>query len=108
MADAVIDDETQYLCGPETLILEQIDEEGPSGSIYKHPDLWDVRRKPPARTKIMGVCVRLFRMLLSIHSSRFNPKPAPTLISGSERMDRIKHNRADNKGSVPLNSSFCL
>jgi hypothetical protein len=54
IADAVIDDETQYLCGPETLILEQIDEEDPSGSIYKHLDFYGVPganrpREPMAR-----------------------------------------------------------
>jgi len=38
---------------------------------------------------------------------RFNPKPAPTLISGSGRMDRIKH-MATSRGSfsMPRRISF--
>jgi len=34
---------------------------------------------------------------------RFNPKPAPTLICGSERMDRIKY-MATSRGSFSINT----
>ena len=33
-ADAIVDDQTQYLFGPETLIVQQIDEKDPTASIY--------------------------------------------------------------------------
>jgi len=35
------------------------------------------------------VFTRITALLAELY--RFNPKPAPTLISGSERMDRIKY-----------------
>jgi apolipoprotein N-acyltransferase len=43
-ADAIVDEETQYLFGPETLIVEQIDEKNPTASIY-YRDLLEFRKK---------------------------------------------------------------
>ncbi len=53
-ADAIIDDETQYLFGPETLIVEQIDERDPSASIY-YRNLLEFRKKYPKLNILLGV-----------------------------------------------------
>jgi apolipoprotein N-acyltransferase len=53
-ADAVVDDDTQYLFGPETLIVEQIDENDPLTSIY-YRDLLEFRKKYPALNILLGV-----------------------------------------------------
>ena len=53
-AEAVIDDETQYLFGPETLIVEQIDERDPSASIY-YRNLLEFRKKYPTLNILLGV-----------------------------------------------------
>ena len=53
-AEAVIDDETQYLFGPETLIVEQIDERDPSASIY-YRNLLEFREKYPKLNILLGV-----------------------------------------------------
>jgi apolipoprotein N-acyltransferase len=53
-AEAVIDDETQYLFGPETLIVEQIDERDPSASIY-YRNLLEFRKKYPKLNILLGV-----------------------------------------------------
>jgi apolipoprotein N-acyltransferase len=53
-AEAVIDDETQFLFGPETLIVEQIDESDPSGSIY-YRNLLEFRKKYPKLNILLGV-----------------------------------------------------
>jgi apolipoprotein N-acyltransferase len=53
-ADAIVDDETQYLFGPETLIVEQIDESDPAASIY-YRDLLEFRKKYPTLNILLGV-----------------------------------------------------
>ena len=53
-ADAIVDDETQYLFGPETLIVEQIDEKDPSTSIY-YRNLLEFRKKYPKLNILLGV-----------------------------------------------------
>lgn len=53
-ADAIVDDETQYLFGPETLIVEQIDERDPSASIY-YRNLLEFRKKYPKLNILLGV-----------------------------------------------------
>lgn len=53
-AAAIVDDETQYLFGPETLIVEQIDEKNPSASIY-YRNLLKFRKKYPKLTILLGV-----------------------------------------------------
>ncbi|MGD8645675.1 MAG: apolipoprotein N-acyltransferase [Desulfobacterales bacterium] len=53
-ADAIIDDETQYLFGPETLIVDQIDESDPSTSIY-YRKLLKFRKKYPNLNILLGV-----------------------------------------------------
>jgi apolipoprotein N-acyltransferase len=53
-ADAIVDDETQYLFGPETLIVEQIDERNPSASIY-YRNLLEFRKKYPKLNILLGV-----------------------------------------------------
>ncbi len=53
-ADGIIDDETQYLFGPETLILEQIDERDPSASIH-YRNLLEFRKKYPKLNILLGV-----------------------------------------------------
>jgi apolipoprotein N-acyltransferase len=53
-ADAIVDDETEYLLGPETLILEQIDERDPSTSVY-YQDLLKFREKYPKLNILIGV-----------------------------------------------------
>ena len=53
-AAAIVDDETQYLFGPETLIVEQIDERDPSASIY-YRNLLEFRKKYPKLNILLGV-----------------------------------------------------
>ncbi|MBW2708497.1 MAG: apolipoprotein N-acyltransferase, partial [Deltaproteobacteria bacterium] len=53
-AETLIDDETQYLFGPETLIVQQIDEENPSSSPY-YRQLLDFRQKHPRLNFLLGV-----------------------------------------------------
>ena len=53
-AETVLDDETQYLFGPETLIVQQIDEENPSTSPY-YRQLMDFRQKHPRLNCLLGV-----------------------------------------------------
>ncbi len=53
-ADAIVDDETQYLFGPETLIVQQIDEKDPTASIY-YRDLLEFRKKYPKLNILLGV-----------------------------------------------------
>ena len=53
-ADAIVDNETQYLFGPETLIVQQIDERAPSASIY-YQNLLEFRKKYPKLTILLGV-----------------------------------------------------
>jgi len=53
-AEAIVDDETQYLLGPETLIVEQIDERDPSASIY-YRKLLKFRERFPKLNILIGV-----------------------------------------------------
>ena len=53
-ADAIVDDETHYLFGPETLIVEQIDERDPTASNY-YRDLLEFRKKYPKLNILLGV-----------------------------------------------------
>ena len=53
-AEAIVDGETQYLFGPETLIVEQIDEKDPSASIY-YRNLLEFRKKYPKLNILLGV-----------------------------------------------------
>jgi apolipoprotein N-acyltransferase len=53
-ADAIVDDETQYLFGPETLIVQQIDEKDPAASTY-YRDLLEFRKKYPKLNILLGV-----------------------------------------------------
>jgi apolipoprotein N-acyltransferase len=53
-ADAIVDEETQYLFGPETLIVEQIDEKNPTASIY-YRDLLEFRKKYQKLNILLGV-----------------------------------------------------
>ena len=53
-ADAIVDDKTRYLFGPETLIVEQIDENDPQASAY-YRDLLKFRGKYPALNILIGV-----------------------------------------------------
>jgi len=53
-ADAIVDDETQYLFGPETLIVQQIDERDPSASIY-YRNLLKFRKKYPKLNILLGI-----------------------------------------------------
>jgi len=53
-AEALVDDKTQYLFGPETLIVEQIDESDPSASIY-YRNLLKFRKKFPKLNIVLGV-----------------------------------------------------
>jgi apolipoprotein N-acyltransferase len=53
-ADAILDDDTQYLLGPETLIVQQIDEENPSTSPY-YRQLVDFQGKHPGLYCLVGV-----------------------------------------------------
>jgi len=53
-AEAIIDGNTQYLFGPETLIVEQIDERNPVTSNY-YRDLLEFRKKYPKLNVLLGV-----------------------------------------------------
>ncbi len=53
-AEAIVDDRTQYLFGPETLIVEQIDERDPLSSNY-YRDLLEFRKKYPRLNVLLGV-----------------------------------------------------
>jgi len=53
-ADAIVDDQTQYLLGPETLIVEQIDERNPTASSY-YRDLLEFRKRYPKLNILLGV-----------------------------------------------------
>ncbi|MGD9302160.1 MAG: apolipoprotein N-acyltransferase, partial [Desulfobacterales bacterium] len=53
-AEAVVDNQTQYLFGPETLIVPQIDEDNPAASIY-YRDLLEFRKKYPRLNILLGV-----------------------------------------------------
>jgi apolipoprotein N-acyltransferase len=53
-AEAIVDGETQYLFGPETLIVEQIDERNPSASIH-YRNLLAFRKKYPKLNILLGV-----------------------------------------------------
>jgi len=53
-AEAIVDGETQYLLGPETLIVEQIDEGDPSASLY-YRCLLEFRKKYPKLNILLGV-----------------------------------------------------
>jgi apolipoprotein N-acyltransferase len=53
-AEAIVDDSTQYLFGPETLIVDQIDESDPSASIY-YRNLLKFRTKYPNLNILLGV-----------------------------------------------------
>jgi len=73
-AEAIVDGETQYLFGPETLIVEQIDEEDPTASNY-YRKLLKFRKKYPKLTILLGV--HSYQKLSSDDippGSRFNPE----------------------------------
>ena len=53
-ADAIIDEETQFLLGPETLIVEQIDESDPLTSSY-YRNLLEFRKKYPKLNILLGI-----------------------------------------------------
>jgi len=53
-AAAIVDNKTQYLFGPETLIVEQIDERDPTASRY-YRDLLEFRKKYPKLNILLGV-----------------------------------------------------
>jgi len=53
-AEAIVDGETQYLFGPETLIVQQIDERNPFSSIY-YRRLLEFRSKYPGLNILIGV-----------------------------------------------------
>ena len=53
-ADAIVDEDTQFLFGPETLIVAQIDEREPAASNY-YRDLLEFRKKYPELTILLGV-----------------------------------------------------
>ena len=53
-ADAIVDSETQYLFGPETLIVEQIDERDPEASTY-YREILEFRKKYPKLNILLGI-----------------------------------------------------
>jgi apolipoprotein N-acyltransferase len=53
-AERLIDHDTRYLLGPETLIVEQIDERNPAGSRY-YRNLMKFRQKYPKLNILLGV-----------------------------------------------------
>ena len=75
-AATLIDDNTQYLFGPETLIVEQIDERNPSSSTY-YRQLLAFRKKYPG-----------LNILLGVHSYR--KLDSASILPGS-RFDREKN-----------------
>jgi apolipoprotein N-acyltransferase len=54
IADSICDDKTQYLFGPETLIVQQIDEKNPSASPH-YRQLLEFRKKYPRLNVLLGV-----------------------------------------------------
>ena len=54
VADAICDDKTDYLFGPETLIVQQVDEHDPSSSPY-YRQLLDFQEKHPKLNCLLGV-----------------------------------------------------
>lgn len=54
IADSILDDETLYLFGPETLIVQQIDEKNPSASPH-YRQLLDFRKKYPKLNFLLGI-----------------------------------------------------
>ena len=71
-ADAIVDEKTRYLFGPETLIVDQIDENDPTASIY-YRDLLEFRKKYPQLNILLGI--HSFKKLSGNHipaGSRFN------------------------------------
>jgi apolipoprotein N-acyltransferase len=54
MADAICDGDTDYLFGPETLVVQQIDERNPCASPYYH-QLLDFQAKYPKLNCLIGV-----------------------------------------------------
>jgi len=71
-AEALVDDETQFLFGPETLIVEQIDERDPAASSY-YRDLLEFRKNHPKLNILLGV--HSFQKLAEadmVPGSRFN------------------------------------
>jgi apolipoprotein N-acyltransferase len=53
-ADDLVDADTHYLLGPETLIVDQIDEKDPASSAY-YRDLLEFRKKYPKLNILLGV-----------------------------------------------------
>ena len=53
-AEAICDDETDYLFGPETLIVQQIDEKNPLASPY-YRQLMDFQKRHPRLNILLGV-----------------------------------------------------
>ena len=53
-AEGLVDDQTQFLIGPETLIVDQIDENEPTASIY-YRNLLAFRQKHPNLNIILGI-----------------------------------------------------
>jgi apolipoprotein N-acyltransferase len=53
-AEAIVDEKTDYLIGPETLIVDQIDENNPRGSIY-YRNLLEFRDRYPNLNIILGI-----------------------------------------------------
>ncbi len=73
-ADAIVDDDTQYLFGPETLIVRQIDERNPTASIY-YRNLLEFRKKYPKLNILLGIHSYLKLSNENIPpGSRFNPE----------------------------------
>ena len=54
IADTICDDKTQYLFGPETIIIQQIDEKDPLASPY-YRQLLDFQKKYPKLNCLLGV-----------------------------------------------------
>jgi len=53
-AEAILDRDTQYLIGPETLVVEQIDETNPQASRY-YRDVLAFRKRHPGLNILLGV-----------------------------------------------------
>ena len=53
-AEAIIDEKTQFLFGPETLIVDQVDENNPTASRY-YRDLLKFRNKNPQLNILLGI-----------------------------------------------------
>jgi len=87
-AEAVVDDETQYLFGPETLILDQMDEKDPSTSIY-YRKLLKFRKQYPN-----------LNILIGIHSYQ--------TLSGDDIPPGSRFNREKNIYYEPFNTALFL